>query len=123
MSYVSTEQVKEVRNLIKKVMPVKDGFKFSVTREHYSTVKVAIMKSPIEFPKGYDQVNHFYFNRSESYSAAAKGVLSVVMEQINKVMGSNTDRNAGDMSADYSDFNYHVNLHVGKWDKDCEFVK
>ena len=69
---------------IKKVMPTKEGFKFSVTKYHTSTVVVSIMKSPIEFPKGHIQVNPYYFNDGEYYSPAAKGVLSVGDRYLNE---------------------------------------
>ena len=122
MAYVSTEKVKEIRNEIKKVLSTKDGFKVSVTRPRCGSIQIALMQSPIEFPKAYDQVNHYYFGNGDFYSPAAKGVLSVIMEQIDKVMGANINRNADDPGADYCDMNYYVNLQIGKWNKDCIFL-
>ena len=120
MAYLSTEQVKAVRNELKSLMPTKDGWKLSVTREHYSTVRVAIMKSPLNFGTTHKQLNHFY---PESYENNLSNVIKCMMSSINKGVGyTNYDRNAGDMGADYSDCNYYINIHIGKWDKECEYI-
>lgn len=54
MPYITNEQMTEKRNAIKKAFP---NWKFSITREHYSTIRVAIMEAPIELTtndRGYE---------------------------------------------------------------------
>ena len=43
MAYISTDDVKKIRNALKTEMP---QYKFSVVRDHYSSVSIAMMKGP-----------------------------------------------------------------------------
>ena len=43
MAYITKDEVKVIRNNLKKAFPAKQGWKFSVVCEHYSSVRVAIM--------------------------------------------------------------------------------
>lgn len=122
MAYVSTEKIKEIRNTIKNVLTSKDGFKVSVSRASCGSIQIALMKSPIEFPNDYEQINHYWYKNDDDYTPAAKGVISVILEQIEKVMGQNVNRNANDPGADYCDMDYYLNLQIGKYDKPCQFV-
>jgi len=61
MSYISTQQVKEIRNELKKNFPTT---KMSVTRRHYSGVQITILSSPIKLTdKKYQSVNHYYISK------------------------------------------------------------
>lgn len=60
MPYITTERVKEIREQLKKEFP---KFKFSVTRRHYSTVRVVVLKAKFNFDCGegrYISVNPYY---------------------------------------------------------------
>ena len=43
MAYISTDDVKHIRNTLKKELP---QYKFSVVRDHTSSVTIALMKGP-----------------------------------------------------------------------------
>ena len=43
MAYISTDDVKHIRNSLKKELP---QFKFSVVRDHHSSVSINLMKGP-----------------------------------------------------------------------------
>ena len=43
MAYISTEDVKHIRNTLKKELP---QYKFSVVRDHHSRVSINLMKGP-----------------------------------------------------------------------------
>ena len=43
MAYISTEDVKHIRNELKKILP---QYKFSVVRDHHSSVSINLMKGP-----------------------------------------------------------------------------
>lgn len=45
MGYIETEKVAEIRKKVRAEFP---AFKISVTRDHYSTVNVRIMKGPVD---------------------------------------------------------------------------
>lgn len=44
MAYISTDDVKHIRNTLKKELP---QFKFSVVRDHHSSVTIALMKGAL----------------------------------------------------------------------------
>jgi hypothetical protein len=111
MAYISSEEVKKIRDLIKSAYP---QYKWSITREHAMAINVALMESDIPFKKDYDQVNHYWY-KEHDYPLKAKMVFQHVLEIINGVK-HNYDRNFGDPYADYGDSNYFIHLHVGKWD-------
>ena len=60
MAYIRTEEVKVIRDSIKKAFPGKQGWKFSVICRHHSEVQVSIMQAPhrLGFAE-HSQVNHF----------------------------------------------------------------
>lgn len=122
MAYISTEEVKEIRNNIKKQFPAKDGWKFSIKKRHHSTVCVAIVKAPHNFDlkgKSYRDVNHFHIDNS--WNEADAKILNQLLEIIQGIK-SHHDSNAGDMGADYPAWNYHIDLSVGDWDKEFVFT-
>jgi hypothetical protein len=45
MPYISTDETKLIRNNLKKKFP---EFKFSVTTEHHSTLRIVILSGPLE---------------------------------------------------------------------------
>ena len=110
MGYISKEEITKMRNELKEAFPTKQGWKLSVTREHYSTVKVAIMSAPIEIENTKHRSLHSNFETQKE--------LIIVIEKINKIIASGSyNRNAGDMGADYCDYNYYTDIFIGKWDK------
>lgn len=120
MAYITTEQVKEIRKEIKKVLTSKDGFKLSITKEHYSGVNVRLMQSPLKLENVQTQVNNAYLESIECENT--KLIFQLVDKAINRVMGEDFNRNANDPGADYSDYNYYKWYRVGRWDKACELV-
>jgi hypothetical protein len=112
MAYISPEDVKKIRDLIKKAYP---KYKWSIVGENYTSVNVALMKSDIPFKEGHTQVNHYWY-KEHDYPVKAKLVFQHVLEIINSVKLC-YDRNAGDPYADYGDSSFFIHLNVGKWDK------
>lgn len=113
MAYISSEEVKTIRERIKSAYP---SYMWSITREHGSTIRVALMASDLTFSSGYIQVNHYYVKEHYADNPKAKEVFSNVLKIIHGYKLC-YDRNAGDPYADYGSNNYFINLHVGKWDK------
>jgi len=113
MAYISTEQVKSIREQIKSAYPY---YKWSIVREHCSTVEISLMESDQVFPEQYIQVNHYHYQRSERYTTQTKMIFQHILEICNSVK-SCYDRNAGDPYADYGDNTYFINIRIGKWDK------
>jgi hypothetical protein len=140
MAYISKEDVKQVRENLKKAFGKR--FKFSVRRRDYMCVDVAIMEGDItdwtqyaetkpdsvlskfdleaqnyrlqDIRSGKFSVNHFWIN--ENWKGEAKEIFTKMLECCQVGEGS-YDRNAGDVGADYGDTTYFIELSVGRWDK------
>jgi hypothetical protein len=107
MPYIEVSKVAEIRNQLKQELP---AFKFSVTREHYSCLNVAIISGPLDFGLAYFQVNQYYID--EHYTAEIRKVLKKVNEIASK------DERIICVDADYGSVpNYYIHISVGKWDK------
>ena len=53
MAYISTEEVKRIREGIKFVFKPVKGLKFSIRRRHSSTVVVEALKGPLKVDVGF----------------------------------------------------------------------
>lgn len=105
MAYITTEQVAEFRAELKKEFP---DIKFSVTREHYCKINVAIMQAHFRFTENdYHQVNEY---RIKEYQYS--DILSRIKEICNRGNYNNSDS-----QSDYFDVGWYFSLSIGKWDK------
>ena len=119
MPYITKEQVKAKRDALKKALP---NYKLSVTTEHYSGIKVAIMSGPSDFHgTTYEQLNPYRDYREElwdrdledavSYPEIAN-IMDIIMPILNEGMGE------GFEDSDYGHVpSYYTWVHIGKWDK------
>jgi len=111
-AYVNNEKTKQVREDLKKEFP---DFKFSVRKEHYSLVNVAIVSGPIpltDSEDGYQQINHYYIKDHFQDKPEIRDFLLKVLEIINV---GNHDRS--DIMTDYFDVGFYVSLSIGEWNK------
>ena len=112
MAYISTEEVKEIRNNLKEALGKE--WKLSVTRKHMSTVNISVMSGPVDMPRGYMQVNEFYIK--ENFNKMDRPDLIEVFNKIKKVaMKDHWDKS--DSMTDYFHCSFYVNISVGKYDK------
>ena len=134
MAYISAEDVKAIRVALKKEFG-KD-FKFSVTRDHHSGVRIAIMSGVANFYDGeldtvckYNgQVNKFTgYEQLNNYHLHFYGAYEELFTKINEIAhtapglaGGKTYYCNDDTQSDYFDRAYYVSIHVGKWDKPYE---
>ena len=118
MPYITKDQVKAKRAALKAALP---AYKLSVTTEHYSGIKVAIMAGPTDFGTEYQQLNPYINYREERYNSstgqwdsnpAIQDVLDIVMPILNEGKGE------GFEDSDYGHVpDYYTWVHIGKWDK------
>ena len=122
MPYITKEQVSQKRKALKAALP---QYKLSITTEHYSGIKVAIMRGPSAFHgTTYDQLNPYIDYREErwdrdlekhvSYPEIAE-VMDVIMPILNEGKGASTEDSDYGMIPDY-----YTWVHIGKWDKEYE---
>jgi len=112
-AYVSKEKTKQVREDLKKLFP---QYRFSVRREHYSSLYVAILSGPIQLltdeNNSYEDVNEYYIDNHYQDRPEVRDFLKEVLKVINI---GNWDRS--DIMTDYFDVGFYIHLSIGKWDK------
>lgn len=138
MAYISTEDVKHIRNELKKELP---QYKFSVVRDHHSSVTISLMKGPAfndyEYFDRYNNVTktanlsdgeHHQINQyhlEDFYGKENAEILSKI-DTISRTApaknGGKVWYNDSDIQTDYFDIAYYVHINVGKWNKPYEVV-
>ena len=139
MAYISTDDVKHIRNELKKELP---QYKFSVVRDHHSSVTISLMKGPAfkdyEYFDRYNnvtktanlsdgehhQINQFHLE--DFYGKENAEILSKI-DTISRTApaknGGKVWYNDSDIQTDYFDIAYYVHINVGKWNKPYEIVE
>ena len=138
MAYISTEDVKHILNELKKELP---QYKFSVVRDHHSSVTISLMKGPAfndyEYFDRYNNVTktanlsdgeHHQINQyhlEDFYGKENAEILSKI-DTISRTApaknGGKVWYNDSDIQTDYFDIAYYVHISVGKWNKQYEVV-
>ena len=115
MPFITTEEVREIRNAVKKAFP---EYKFSVTKEHHSSVTVTVMEGPEDFNGEFferqAQVNQYYFKNHYSENPKFVEFMGKLIDVVNNVKPKQQESYDGDYG---SIPNYYQNFHVGKWNK------
>lgn len=133
MAYISKEDIKAIRDKLKKEFP---NLKLSVkSYNSNSGIDIDILAgnidffnllskecdwSPYQIERRYIQVNEYRVE--EAYLGEAKDALSKILS-ICKSQKACYDRNFNDPGADYGDMTYFLNISIGRWDKPYELVK
>lgn len=115
MAYITAEEIKAIRVKVKAAYPAKDGWKFSITGKHHSSVTVAIMQSPAEYTgfQGYQQLNHYYLDQANISDKELK-VLETIKDILTEKHWDNSEP-----QVDYFDVAYYYYIHIGKWNRDA----
>jgi len=114
MPYIEVSKVAEIRNELKKQLP---GFKFSVTRKHFTSINVSIIAGSVDFGKPYEQVNQYYIKDNYKDKPAIMQVLLKVNEICSK------DERIEFVDSDYGSVpNYYIHISVGRWDKPYQLL-
>jgi len=117
MPYITKDQVSQKRKQLKAALP---QYKMSITTEHYSGIKVAIMSGPTDFGTKYSQLNPYVDYRQDTWSGDDRvsypqiaDVMEVIMPILNEGIGASTE------DGDYGSIpDYYTWVHIGKWDKE-----
>lgn len=121
MPYITKDQVTQKRKELKAALP---NYKLSITTEHYSGIKVAIMSGPTDFGTEYSQLNPHHDYRGETWNRYTEeydsnppiqDVLDVIMPILNEGKGASHEDGDYGMIPDY-----YTWVHIGKWDKAYE---
>jgi hypothetical protein len=116
---MSKERAKAIRQQLRAEFPTKEGYKFSVVTEGgvmTTSYRVTIVQSPIEFDIdskwGYEQFNEYRIERDYNEEQA-----EFLQKVVDIVCNGQHNRNAGDLTADYCDYNFYTNFSLGRFDK------
>ena len=114
MAYISTEEVKVIREELKKNFPSRLGWKLSIVRRDYLSLSISIIQAPFELRNdqnnAYEQVNQYWIESRENKQSIP--VLKKIFEIANK---NNYDRS--DVQSDYFDVGYYLNISIGHFGK------
>jgi len=118
MPYITTDEVKEKRNIIRKMFP---KYKFSISRKNHSSININILSGPIELledatqweqENGYQSINHFYIETNHKDFPAKVDLLSKIVDV------ASTDQRELVYDGDYGSVpTFYVNVSIGGFDK------
>ena len=111
MAYITAQEVKVIRENLKKEFP---KVKFSIRTEHHISISVTLLSAPFEFVKGGTdvQLNQYHYDKYENQDLFKK-----MLDIINAKNHDNSD-----IMTDYCDVGYFVHLSQGSWDKPFKLV-
>jgi len=114
MAYIKTEEVKQIRDKLKKEFP---DIKWSVVRDHYSSIDVSIMKSKIDFSdiqkEGYFSINHYWLDRlPQKHQTFFKKVIDIIKNASDRKWFDKSDS-----ITDYFHTAFYFNIYIGKYQK------
>lgn len=113
MAFISTENVKIIRNNLKKKFP---KVKFSVRCENYSTVSISILKSGM-FENFNNSESHVYMHDFDDRKEFTK-IEQLFLTRVRVIAENNEWYDRSDSMTDYFDTAYYIKIQIGKYDKD-----
>ena len=119
MAYITTEEVKEIRNRIKAAYPAKDGWKFSIRQKDHTSLHVSIISAPVKFIEDgtCEQVNHYHINSSR-FSPEHKALL----DDINSI-ANETNWDKSEPVMDYFNCHFYFYLNIGDYDNPFQYAE
>ena len=109
MAYMNVEKKRELAPGIKKVL-AKYGMKGTIAKDDYG-LKVNLKSGPIDF--GTDSVNEYHI--ASHFTGVAKEFLLTLKDAMN--VGNH---NNSDITTDYFDVGWYIDINIGKWNKPYE---
>ena len=114
MAYISTPEVKLIRETLKQAYP---DFKFSVKRDNQTSVDVSVLSGPIELEVNRSDINQYHLD------TLYKGKTLELLKGIDKVIRMAPVRQHYDKSdtlSDYFNVAYYYHISVGNYNQEYE---
>ena len=132
MAYIKTVEVAAIRRVLKETFGNK--YKFSVTRQHGTSVTVAIMagktdfsnlwagKTETDYGYGHATINQYYITEENygTHVALFKKIVEIIKTAPVTVEGGRAYFDDSDSMSDYFHTAFYFDLQVGKWDRAYE---
>ena len=124
MAHITVEKVKLIRNSLKTKFP---NIKFSVRRDDYIAVNIALISGDINFYDGSldDEKDNYVFNGYlciNEYHLELYGKHQLLLSQILEIAKSCGWYDKSDSQIDYFDIAYYIDISIGKWDKKYKYI-
>jgi len=130
MAYITKEEVSEIRKALKKEFP---KIKFSIRKEHSSTVNVSIVKSDIDFSylfndeysqeKQYCTINVFHIAKNQSkHEDLFEKIIDIIKTAPANAEHGSAWYDDSDVMTDYFNTAFYFNLSIGAWNKPYQMV-
>jgi hypothetical protein len=110
MAYVSKEKKAIIAAQIKPLLK-QYGMKGSLAVDNHSTIVLNLKSGPIDFGGDRIQVNTYWVH--EHYTGIAREFLEKAVTALKSAGWYNNS----DISTDYFDIAYYVDINVGRWDR------
>ena len=137
MAFINKEDVKAIRNELKKQYP---NIKFSVRKDHHSSVQITLVSGDVDFYDGSLDFFDRYSQKIQPFPGSAQinqyhthyyGIHKPLFDNIYEICktapinGNGYHKNKGwfddsDAMTDYFHTAYYINISVGAWNKNYE---
>lgn len=119
MAYIKTEEVAAIRGQLKEKFK---GLKFSVRKQHHSSVSVTIKAGNVDFSdilddNGHAQINQYWLNRTGKHEHLFEEIYKVIKTAPASVEGGREWFDDSDSMTDYFHTAFYMSVNVGSWDK------
>jgi hypothetical protein len=119
MAYITTEETKEIRKALKEAFP---GWKFSVRREHHSSVRVTILEGPEDFSdillgRPAMSINHYWLDKYGRHESFFQQIIDIIKDAPAKAPNGRAWYDRSDAMVDYFDIAFYIDLYLGSWEK------
>jgi len=130
MAYITTTEVREIRNALKEAFP---KLKFGVRSHAHSSVKVTIKKGNVDFSDimrdrtngetpGYADVNHYHLYQYGEHTSLFEKIDKIIKTAPAKAENGREWYDRSDAQYDHFDTAFYYSIGVGTWDKAYELV-
>jgi hypothetical protein len=110
MPFITSEEVKTIRNEVKKIA----GYKFSVTKSNHSGIDIVILEGKADFGGERAVINHYHYKDQFSNNEEALKVVSKIME----ILSTKKEQKEITYDSDYGSVpNYYININAGAYGK------
>ena len=137
MAYIRTDEVAEIRKALKEKFG--KSLKFSVRRQHHSSVDVSIVSGNVDFYDGsmdstdkyngrvhkfdgHSQINEYYPEHYGKHAKMFEDIVKIMKTAPANAKGGRAWYDNSDAMTDYFDTAYYTHISVGKWDKPYNYT-
>jgi len=119
MAYIRTDEVAAIRTQLKEAFP---QLKFSVRKQHYSSVIVTIKSGTVDFSDildkdGYCQTNQYWLERMGQHKELFEEIYKIIKTAPGTVEGGREWFDESDSMTDYFHTAFFMSVNIGSYDK------